>query len=85
MGNQVSFEVQIEAYESQLLRISGVNSVSTEYVEFELRGTPVRIRTIKIHQEKPTLVIIHGYASAGPLLYPIFKPLSEHFSLVVID
>ena len=34
---------------------------------------------------KRTYVLVHGYAGSGALLYKVFKGLSEHFNLIVVD
>ena len=31
------------------------------------------------------LVLVHGYGGSGVLLYKVFKDLSQHFNLIVID
>ena len=35
--------------------------------------------------DKPIIVFIHGYASAGPLFYRILQPLQEHFRIILVD
>lgn len=89
MGNQIDFQTRIEDYGMQLLLLSSLprSAITTEYIDFDHYGSEVRIHTVKIATggSKPTLVMIHGYASSGALLYPIFKPLSDHYDLVIID
>ena len=34
---------------------------------------------------KPTLVMIHGFGAAACVMYPVFKPLIEHFRIVTFD
>ena len=34
---------------------------------------------------KPTVVIIHGYGGSGMIFYKMFKQLSEHFHVYLID
>ena len=36
-------------------------------------------------EEKPTLVLIHGFGAAGAMFFPILKPLLEHFRIVLVD
>ena len=46
------------------------------------------MRTVVIGDKvegKQTYVLVHGYAGSGALLYKIFKGLSEHFKVVVVD
>jgi len=89
MGNKIDFQTLIEDYEMQVILLSGLprSVIATDYVQFEHRGLPVRIHTVRIATggSKPTLVMIHGYAASGALLYPSFKLLSDHFDLVIID
>lgn len=89
MGNKIDFQTSIEDCGMEVLLLSGLprSAISTEYVEFEHRGTPVRIFTVRISTggSKPTLVMVHGYAASGVLMYPIFKALSDHYNLVIID
>ena len=35
--------------------------------------------------DKPTLVVVHGYAASGAIQYKTFKHLAPHFNLYVID
>ena len=64
-------------------------------IKFPYPGAPngeMSIRTIILgdndfdsDQIKPTLVMIHGFGGAGVTMYPLFRPLLEHFRLVLID
>ena len=89
MGNRIDFQTQIEDFGMQVLLLSGLprTAITTEYVEFNHRDVQVQIFTTKIRTggAKPTLVIIHGYAASGCLLYPVFKTLSDHFDLIILD
>lgn len=35
--------------------------------------------------QKPPLVMFHGFGSSGILFFKLFKPLSEHYHLIVVD
>ena len=54
----------------------------------------VSIRTIIISdkdefdefaEDKPTLVMIHGFGAAGVMFFALFKSLLEHFRIVTVD
>ena len=36
-------------------------------------------------EDKPTLVMIHGFGAAGVMFWPLFKSLLEHFRIVTVD
>ena len=79
----------MENAEGVLLGYTGIPGtfITTEYIEFEHRGIPVRIRTVRITEkkEKPTLVFCHGNTMALAINYLVFKPLFEHYNLVLLD
>ncbi|MFO0117935.1 MAG: alpha/beta fold hydrolase [bacterium] len=44
------------------------------------------VHTIKVgDKNKPTLVLVHGFAGSGALFYRVMKGLAEHFYLVMFD
>jgi pimeloyl-ACP methyl ester carboxylesterase len=49
-------------------------------------GKPVYINTsICGSRDKPILVLVHGYASSGPLYFKAIKKLTEYFCVVLMD
>ena len=36
-------------------------------------------------ENKPPLLLVHGFGGSGSLFYKVMKGLSEHFYLIVID
>ena len=98
---ETSFEDKIRKAEFDLLLCANVpleqiqrRSVHFEYGEVGKPWRMVSIRTIIISdkdefdefaEDKPTLVMIHGFGAAGVMFWPLFKSLLEHFRIVTVD
>lgn len=66
------------------LPMSEVRTAKVKVKEFE--GKDVYINTnICGSIEKPFLVLVHGYASSGPLYFKVIKKLTEHFCVIMMD
>jgi len=94
----MKFQERIEEAESELLQLTGIPLayITRKYVTFdhaENGQEQIKIRTFIIDdscdtiggKQKPTLVIVHGFAAAFVMFYPILKPLMEHYRIVGID
>jgi pimeloyl-ACP methyl ester carboxylesterase len=65
------------------MRFADVNNIEIKKVEVD---PGVHIQTfIMANPDKPTLVVVHGYAASGAIQYKTFKHLAPHFNLYVID
>lgn len=90
-SNYLSFEDRIVAAELDLLLLTEIpeHYFTRKNVIIDHYDEKVCIRTIiiddKAEIEKPTLVMLHGFASAIALYYPLFAPLFKHYRLVCID
>ena len=52
----------------------------------EYEGQPVDVNTnICGSHDKPFLVLVHGYGSAGPLYFKIIKKLTQYFCVILMD
>ena len=52
----------------------------------KFEGKTVHMRTIIMGDpSSPKLVFLHGYCGSGSLFFKIFKPLSEHVCLIMVD
>ena len=75
--------------EHELLKLTGLayNQIRTlDVIISEFKGEPVFIRTnICGSEEKPILVLLHGFASSGPLYFKIIGKLTQYFCLVLLD
>ena len=82
-------EENILAAEQDLLSLSGLpeDQIKSMYVEVGTHeGKPMNIRTSMVgSHDKPILVMVHGYGSTGSLFFKLFRTLSEHFYVIVID
>lgn len=75
--------------EREVLRLTGLpeDQIQTKNVIIgEFKGESVFIRTnICGSEDKPKLVLMHGFASSGPLYFKIIARLTQHFCLVLLD
>ena len=77
--------------EDALMRFSGLppDQIETQNVEVDqFEGKPVFLRTIKCglkSENKPILVLTHGYGGSCPLFYKILKKLVSKFYLIMFD
>lgn len=94
MGCSANHMDQLVYYEEQMLGLSRIDpsAIQKQFVSFPYRGSDIFLRTITIDtkdesksQQKPTLVLIHGFASSSVLMYPIFHKLSSRYRLVLLD
>lgn len=61
-----------------------IDQIDVRNVMIDSRGNTIRT-LIMGDPTLPKLVLVHGYGGSGVLLYKIFKDLSQHFNLIVID
>ena len=100
-ADEATFEDKIRKAEFDLLLCSNVplDQIQRRSIQFEY-GEPgeekqiVSIRTIIISdkddtdefaEDKPTLVLIHGFGAAGVMFFALFRQLLEHFRIVTLD
>ena len=80
-------DAKLEEYELKMLSHSGMD-VSQDFkfsnVVIDDRGNFVRMIELG-DKSKQTMVLIHGYGGSAIMFWKIFKPLSEHFHLYVLD
>ena len=70
-----------------------IDCIERKYVTFEhgeKENEQISIRTFIIDdsepdEEKPTLVIVHGFGASLVQLYTLLRPLSYHYRIVGID
>ena len=86
-------EKTLQYLEMQMLLCSGLPRDQIQQKDVKVghfEGQDVTIRTIILgdpsaFSSKQTLVLVHGYAGSGALFYKMFKELTQHFRLIVID
>ena len=79
--------------ESDLLDLTGIDRMfiaSKNVIVGQFEEKPVFIRTTVIRTpsdegEKPRLVLVHGFASSGPLFFKILGRLAHHFEIIMFD
>ena len=70
----------------KLMNIPKENIINANIHVKDFDGAPVYINTnICGDLNKPFLVLVHGYGSAGPLYFKIIKKLTEHFCVILMD
>ena len=95
---QKTFKERIVQAETEILLLTGISLAyitrkDVSFVHDEEIQEKVKIRTFIIDDsediipelQKPTLVIIHGFASSFVQFYTILKPLMHHYRIVGID
>ena len=91
MGNKPSIydltDQNLNLCEKEVLALTGLLDIQQKNIKVgEFKNEPVYIRTnICGDETKPKLVLIHGYASSGPLYFKIIGRLAQHFCLILMD
>ena len=65
----------------------GIEPLKKEEVVQEEKGTPSKYDLFldEFAEEKPTLVLIHGFGAGGAMFFPSLKPLLDQFRIVLVD
>ncbi|TNV78462.1 hypothetical protein FGO68_gene8361 [Halteria grandinella] len=80
-------EAKFAISERKVLAHSGIEPdlIKISNVPIDTAGNYIRTIEIGTHNEKPTLVLIHGYGGSSVKFWKIAKPLSEQYHLLMID
>ena len=79
---------QLDEGELKVIKLSNIDIDSFKSYSVEINDKGDYIWTYEVgtaSDEKPTIVIIHGFGASGMLFYQMFEKLSQEFHVVLLD
>lgn len=83
--NFKSYRVDIELHESEYLNPDVNKKVIDKKKEYEKYIWTYEIKSEENSEEKPTIILVHGYGGSGIIYYKVIYELSKEYNIIMCD